>query len=458
MNSNNLVSVSEERYSVTNNPVNKDIGIESVTRTEQQLHHSGEVVDISTDEGTSCNRAKDADCGLHEAETIAEEATKKVNTCRTPVGQSIQLHASENAWKPMYKTQQGVAEKEKLRRSVQSVLNKLTFQKFKILLAQLKKLHIDCEEEMKLVVDLIYENAIYEPYFCVLYANLCKHLATKTPFANQPDGHADFHTLLLATCQNGFDEKFNEFIQDALPCQQIEMKKLKTRWIGNIRFMGELYKFNMIQTIVILDCIKTLLKLADEDSLECFCWLMKTAGKELEISKDFEEKLPMDEYFAQIQKIVDNRLTCSRIRFMLQDIIELRKNDWVPRRVENIPRTIDEIRKEAAYEAQKQFKMYHKMVSNVEIPDDSQVNSTCHNSCLCGAERSKPENTKINLSALSISESKLETPNEVKSLLFARGRKGKKNSFKSNSKKNSSHAQPENKTESQDSCSSKSEL
>ncbi|GFT18128.1 eukaryotic translation initiation factor 4 gamma 3 [Trichonephila clavipes] len=453
MNSNNLASISEEKFSTTNNPAS-ETGIQSVTHSEQQLHF-GEVVDLPRDEGNSLNRTKDANSGLHEVETVTENATGKFNTCKIPAEQSVQLHASENAWKPLYKTQQSVAEKEKLRRSVQSVLNKLTFQKFKVLLAQLKKLHINCEEEMKLVVDLIYENAIYEPYFCVLYANLCKHLATKTPFANQPDGHADFHTLLLTTCQNGFEEKFNEFIHDTLPCQQIEeMKKLKTRWIGNIRFMGELYKFNMIQTVVILDCIKTLLKLADEDSLECFCWLMKTAGKEFESSKDFEEKLPMDEYFTQIQKIVDNRLTCSRIRFMLQDIIDLRKNDWVPRRVENIPRTIDEIRKEAASEAQKQIKMYQKIVSNVDIPHNSRVNSTCHNSCLCGAEKSK-ENTKINLSALNISESKLETPNEVKGLLFARGKKGKKSSFKSNSKRNSSNT--ENKNESQGS-SSKSEL
>ncbi|PRD26966.1 UNVERIFIED_CONTAM: Eif4g3 [Trichonephila clavipes] len=430
---NNLASISEEKFSTTNNPAS-ETGIQSVTHSEQQLHF-GEVVDLPRDEGNSLNRTKDANSGLHEVETVTENATGKFNTCKIPAEQSVQLHASENAWKPLYKTQQSVAEKEKLRRSVQSVLNKLTFQKFKVLLAQLKKLHINCEEEMKLVVDLIYENAIYEPYFCVLYANLCKHLATKTPFANQPDGHADFHTLLLTTCQNGFEEKFNEFIHD---------EEIFIICCHNFSDLWENFT----------NCIKTLLKLADEDSLECFCWLMKTAGKEFESSKDFEEKLPMDEYFTQIQKIVDNRLTCSRIRFMLQDIIDLRKNDWVPRRVENIPRTIDEIRKEAASEAQKQIKMYQKIVSNVDIPHNSRVNSTCHNSCLCGAEKSK-ENTKINLSALNISESKLETPNEVKGLLFARGKKGKKSSFKSNSKRNSSNT--ENKNESQGS-SSKSEL
>ncbi|GFQ90388.1 hypothetical protein TNCT_133851 [Trichonephila clavata] len=244
MNSNNLAPISEERYSTTNNPAN-ETRIQSVTPSEQQLHHFGGVVDLPTNERNSPNRTKVANSVLHEVETVTEDATAKVNTCKIPAEQSIQLHASENAWKPLYKTQQSVAEKEKLRRSIQSVLNKLTFQKFKVLLAQLKKLHINCEEEMKLVVDLIYENAIYEPYFCVLYANLCKHLATKTPFANQPDGHVDFHTLLLTTCQKGFEEKFNEFIHDNLPCQQIEeMKKLKTRWIGNIRCLNFVEMFN----------------------------------------------------------------------------------------------------------------------------------------------------------------------------------------------------------------------
>lgn len=59
---------------------------------------------------------------------------------------------------------------------MQSVLNKLTFQKFKILLAHLKRLNICTETEMALVVDLIYENAVHEPHFSAIYANLCKHL------------------------------------------------------------------------------------------------------------------------------------------------------------------------------------------------------------------------------------------------------------------------------------------
>lgn len=38
---------------------------------------------------------------------------------------------------------------------------------------------------------------------------------------------------------------------------------------------------------------------------------------------------------------------------MMQDIVDLRENDWVPRREDNNPKTIDQIHKEAADQAKK---------------------------------------------------------------------------------------------------------
>ena len=38
---------------------------------------------------------------------------------------------------------------------------------------------------------------------------------------------------------------------------------------------------------------------------------------------------------------------------MMQDIVDLRGNDWVPRREDNNPKTIDQIHKEAAEKAKK---------------------------------------------------------------------------------------------------------
>lgn len=65
----------------------------------------------------------------------------------------------------------------------------------------------------------------------------------------------------------------------------------------------------------------------------------------------------MQEYFGRMQDIVsrsaqskDGGKISSRIRFMLQDVIDLRAHKWIPRRNENNPKTIDEIQKEAESE------------------------------------------------------------------------------------------------------------
>ena len=52
------------------------------------------------------------------------------------------------------------------------------------------------------------------------------------------------------------------------------------------------------------------------------------------------DRQQMDRYFARIGALSRNNAMPSRIRFMLMDLGDLRRNDWVPRRGENGPKTI----------------------------------------------------------------------------------------------------------------------
>lgn len=59
----------------------------------------------------------------------------------------------------------------------------------------------------------------------------------------------------------------------------------------------------------------------------------------------------MKGYFNTMEELASKRNShalSSRVRFMLQDVIDLRRNKWVPRRNENRPKTIQQI----AYEAE----------------------------------------------------------------------------------------------------------
>lgn len=58
----------------------------------------------------------------------------------------------------------------------------------------------------------------------------------------------------------------------------------------------------------------------------------------------------MDQYFARMQSLTNNKELPARIRFLLQNTVELRNNNWVPRKayVDNGPKTITQVRQDAA--------------------------------------------------------------------------------------------------------------
>ena len=76
------------------------------------------------------------------------------------------------------------------------------------------------------------------------------------------------------------------------------------------------------------ECINRLLNSAsDEDSIEYFCMLITTTGKKLEHE---QAKDRLDQYFVRIVEIKENKNTSSCIWYMLEDMLDLRKSDWVP--------------------------------------------------------------------------------------------------------------------------------
>ncbi|XP_025143102.3 eukaryotic translation initiation factor 4 gamma 1 isoform X5 [Bubalus bubalis] len=290
--------------------------------------------------------------------------------------EDIKLNKAEKAWKPSSK--RTAADKDRgeedadgsktqdLFRRVRSILNKLTPQMFQQLMKQVTQLAIDTEERLKGVIDLIFEKAISEPNFSVAYANMCRCLmALKVPTTEKPTVTVNFRKLLLNRCQKEFEkdkdddevfEKKQKEMDEAATAEERGRLKeeleeardiARRRSLGNIKFIGELFKLKMLTEAIMHDCVVKLLKNHDEESLECLCRLLTTIGKDL----DFEKAKPrMDQYFNQMEKIIKEKKTSSRIRFMLQDVLDLRKSNWVPRRGDQGPKTIDQIHKEAEME------------------------------------------------------------------------------------------------------------
>nr|XP_046244410.1 eukaryotic translation initiation factor 4 gamma 1-like isoform X2 [Scatophagus argus] len=333
--------------------------------------------------------------GPRRSQQIQRKEPRKIITSMS-LNDDVQLNKAEKAWKPSTKksvrsrvgedSEENDPEQiktQELFKRVRSILNKLTPQKFQQLMKQVTELTIDTEERLKGVIDLTFEKAISEPDFSVAYANMCRCLSGLKVQTTDKLGGSNFRKLLLNRCQKEFekdkddDEIFEKKQKELEAASEEEEKqrlidelqeakdKARRRSLGNIKFIGELFKLKMLTEVIMHDCIVKLLKNHDEESLECLCRLLSTIGKDL----DFEKAKPrMDQYFNQMEKIIKERKTTSRIRFMLQDVLDLRRNNWVPRRGDQGPKTIDQIHKEAEMEEHReQMKVQQALVSKKEL-------------------------------------------------------------------------------------------
>src|SRR5690348_12449972 len=106
----------------------------------------------------------------------------------------------------------------------------------------------------------------------------------------------------------------------------------------------------MLTHAILHKCCEELVKKTKAEDLECLCQIMSTCGHLLDNDKG---KYLMDQYFARIFELSVNEKLPPRIRFMLQDVLELRANHWHRRQTKSVkenPKPIEDIRKEASEE------------------------------------------------------------------------------------------------------------
>jgi translation initiation factor 4G len=136
--------------------------------------------------------------------------------------------------------------------------------------------------------------------------------------------------------------------------------------LGNIKFIGQLYKKALLKEKIMRFCIASLLKLEtvndsvklpvykdsgdsdmDEEDHEAICNMFSTIGSTIDRgpAADF-----MKVSFHKINRLSSEEALPSRSRFMYKDLLDLRSNNWVPRRKVEKAKTLEEIRKDVERE------------------------------------------------------------------------------------------------------------
>lgn len=322
----------------------------------------------------------------------SQEAEKKMPLTAGMVLKPIEVTAS--GWKPRSVMAQASAtgtagpapggapgqhmDPEMVQRKVKAALNKMTPEKFDKIADQILDIAAQSKQEadgrtLRQVIQLTFEKATDEAHWASMYAKFCKRmLETMSPDikdesivdknGNVVSGGNLFRKYLLNRCQEEFErgwkmdlpekpegEKGDEKTGEAamLSDEYYIAEAAKRRGLGLVQFIGELYKLGMLTERIMHECVKKLVDytgIPDEAEIESLTKLLRTIGANLD---NTEKGRPMmDVYFSRIEAMMETPELPSRLKFMLMDIVDLRKKRWVSKEANKGPKTLDEIRAE----------------------------------------------------------------------------------------------------------------
>eukprot|EP01118_Nematostelium_gracile_P015199 TRINITY_DN6035_c0_g1_i1.p1 TRINITY_DN6035_c0_g1~~TRINITY_DN6035_c0_g1_i1.p1 ORF type:complete len:432 (+),score=114.54 TRINITY_DN6035_c0_g1_i1:66-1298(+) len=229
------------------------------------------------------------------------------------------------------------SEESQFLKDIRRELNKITPEKFEEisnnLIQSFKQIHD--EKSFKIAVDTVATKCASEPNFSSMYASLCVKLNQAT-LVSQDDKEQPFRRQLLNWCQKEFETHPDVDNKDNLDDEEKEYLELKEKKkkLGNIQFVGEIFKCKLLPEKIIHGVIQTLLndmikskddKKKFEVNGELLTKILTTVGSIVDHSN---AKKLMDAYFNKISELAADTNNASRIRFMFQELIELRKKKW----------------------------------------------------------------------------------------------------------------------------------
>lgn len=280
------------------------------------------------------------------------------------------LEVSANRWTPAVQNRRpGQLDEnspEFVERKVKGLLNKLTAEKFESISNQIlewanKSVNEKDGQTLRLVIKLIFEKAKDEQFWSKMYAALCQKLWREispevkddvmlTGEGKPLNGGLLFRKYLLNRCQEDFEKGWKQKADASAAAKekaaddqkkkaehdaaveaggQVEEFKFsdeyyaeqaaKRQGLGLVKFVGELFKLDILSTKVIHSCIVKLLSNVvdpDEEDVESLCQLLTTVGAKLEAQPRMAEQVQL--YIQRMRDLSRSEHLTSRIKFMVE--------------------------------------------------------------------------------------------------------------------------------------------
>mmetsp|Transcript_75346 Transcript_75346/g.143392 ORF Transcript_75346/g.143392 Transcript_75346/m.143392 type:complete len:1222 (+) Transcript_75346:182-3847(+) len=298
---------------------------------------------------------------------VIPEVKKKSNDGRRKEQQTLQV--SGTSWVAQIRR---LKEKEKadadaeadaaFLRELRLTLNKLTIERFDQLSDHLVELISKCARPnhgIPVLMQLVFEKATTQHHFIDMYVNLCVKLhnwLTANEDLVNVDSQTSLKRILLNQCQNSFEQYLEPpggldgLKGDILYEAQV---KYKTKMLGNIKLIGELIRHGMLSAKIALAVAAELAHddpLVREERLETLAVFLETIGPSLD-DPSWSHFAQFDAIFQQVDGLVENRTVPRRIRYLLRDVVDMRRDKWRTRKARafesDAPMTIAEVHRKA---------------------------------------------------------------------------------------------------------------
>ncbi|KAF9007138.1 armadillo-type protein [Cyathus striatus] len=261
-------------------------------------------------------------------------------------------------------------------KEVRALLNRLTIQNFDFISDQLIAWVNKSEGEkdghtLIQVIRLTFEMAILNEATSEMFARLCRKMMEQISSKVQDEGIKNnqgkpiaggqlFRKYLLNRCQEDFERGWklnmetgsssatanapeddttravNEASKtvgggcDTLsPDEDGAYQRTRRQGLGLMKFIGELFKLQMLTERIMHECVKKLLgniEDPEEEEIESLCKLLTTVGQILDTPK---AKAHMDVYFSRMEELSRSNQFRPHIKNTLRDVIELREHKWI---------------------------------------------------------------------------------------------------------------------------------
>lgn len=236
-------------------------------------------------------------------------------------------------------------------RNIRILLNKLAGENFARVSDTIQNNFVYTKEIIDKLAKMLFNKCVKEPKYIHLYIKLADQLFKKFAPRKSEAGRltigSNFRKNFLNLCQEAFENRNNnDFLKEFSTDLTEEEKSFrkKQQMLGSMKLIGELFVHGIITDIIVIQCMDNMQSEKTEDNIEIMANLSLTIGKRLYEYYAFEArvnakkpKLKMtklnkelfDSYIDYLISIKQNDKISSRVKFLIQDVIDAKENDWM---------------------------------------------------------------------------------------------------------------------------------